>query len=55
MMIFFKSDFLYLNFFQNETLILFVSVQASDAYVNILSIIVFFSLNLNVFDMFLLK
>jgi len=32
---------------------LFVSVQVSDAYVNILSIIVFFSLNFSFFDMFL--
>jgi len=31
----------------------FVSVQVSDAYVNILSIIVFFSLNFSFFDMFL--
>ena len=31
---------------------LFVSVQVSDAYVNILSIIVFFSLNFSFFDMF---
>ena len=37
------------------TVILFVSVKASDAYVNILSIVVFFSLNLNFFDMFLFK
>jgi hypothetical protein len=32
---------------------LFVSVQVSDAYVNVLSIIVFFSLNFSSFDMFL--
>jgi len=31
----------------------FVSVQASDAYVNILSIIVLFSLNFGSFEMFL--
>jgi uncharacterized membrane protein len=30
----------------------FVSVQVSDAYVNVLSIIVFFSLNFSFFDMF---
>jgi len=33
---------------------LFVSVQISDAYVNVLSIIVFFSLNFSFFDTFLL-
>jgi len=32
---------------------LFVSVPVSDAYVNVLSIIVFFSLNFSFFDMFL--
>ena len=32
---------------------LFVSVPVSDAYVNILSIIVFFSLNFSFSDMFL--
>jgi len=37
----------------NCFLSLFVSVQVSDAYVNVLSIIVFFSLNLSFFDMFL--
>ena len=31
----------------------FVSVQVSDAYVTVLSIIVFFSLNFSFFDMFL--
>jgi len=32
---------------------LFVSVQVSDAYVNVLSIVVFFSFNFSFFDMFL--
>jgi len=32
---------------------LFVSVQVSDAHVNVLSIVVFFSLNFSFFDMFL--
>ena len=35
----------------NCFLSLFVSVQVSDAYVNVLSIIVFFSLNFSFFDM----
>jgi len=35
------------------SLSLFVSVQVSDAYVNVLSILVFFSLNFSFFDMFL--
>ena len=38
----------------NCFLSIFVSVQVSDAYVNILSIIVFFSLNFSFFDMFFL-
>jgi hypothetical protein len=37
----------------NYFLSLFVSDQVSDAYVNILSIIVFFSINFSFFDMFL--
>jgi hypothetical protein len=37
----------------NYFLSLFVSVQVSDAYVNVLSIIVFFSVNFSFFDMFL--
>jgi len=37
----------------NCFLSLFVSVQVSDAYVNILSIVVFFSLNFIFFDVFL--
>jgi len=37
----------------NCFLFLFVSVQVSNAYVNVLSIIVFFSLNFSFFDMFL--
>jgi hypothetical protein len=37
----------------NYFLSLFVSVQVSDAYVNVLSIIVFFSLNFCFFDMLL--
>jgi len=37
----------------NCFLSLFVSVQVSDAYVNVLSIVVFFSLNFSFFDMFL--
>jgi hypothetical protein len=36
------------NFFLSPV----VSVQVSDAYVNVLSIIVFFSLNFSFFDMF---
>ena len=32
---------------------LFVSIQVSDVYVNVLSIIVFFSLNFSFFDVFL--
>ena len=36
----------------NYFLSLFVSVQVSDAYVNVLSIVVFFSLNFSFFDMF---
>jgi hypothetical protein len=39
----------------NCFLSLFVSVQVSDAYTNILSIIVFFSLNFSFFDMFYFK
>ena len=39
----------------NWFLSLFVSAQVSDAYVNVLSIIVFFSLNFSFFDMFLFK
>ena len=35
-------------------LFLFVSVQVSDAYVNVLSFIVFFSLNFSFFGTFLL-
>jgi hypothetical protein len=31
----------------------FVSIQVSEAYVNVLSIIVFFSLNISFLDMFL--
>jgi len=31
----------------------FVSVQVSDAYVNVLSIVVFFGVNFSFFDMFL--
>ena len=37
----------------NCFLSLFVSVQVSDVYVNVLSIIMFFSLNYNFFDMLL--
>ena len=37
----------------NCFLSVFVSVQVSDAYVNVLSIIVFYSLNFSFFDMFL--
>ena len=37
----------------NCFLSLFVSVQVSDAYVNVLSIIMFFSFNFRFFDMFL--
>ena len=37
----------------NCSLSLFVSIQVSDAYVNVLSIIVFFSLNFSFFDMLL--
>jgi len=37
----------------NCFLFLSVSVQVSDAYVNVLSTVVFFSLNFNFFDMFL--
>ena len=37
----------------NCFLSLFVSVQVSDAYVNVLSIVVFFSLNFSFFGMFL--
>ena len=37
----------------NYLLSLFAGVQVSDAYVNVLSIIVFFSLNFSFFDMFL--
>jgi len=37
----------------NCFLSLFVSVQVSDAYVNILSIVVFFSPNFSFFDIFL--
>ena len=37
----------------NCFLSLFVSVQVPDAYVNILSVVVFFSLNFSFFDMFL--
>jgi hypothetical protein len=32
---------------------IFVSIQVSDAYVNVLSIIVFFSLNFSFLDVFL--
>jgi len=32
---------------------LFASIQVSDAYVNVQSVIVFFSLNFSFFDMFL--
>ena len=39
----------------NCLLSFFVSVQVSDAYVNVLSIVVFFSLNFSFFDMFLFK
>ena len=39
----------------NYFLSLFVSVQVSDAYVNVLSIVVLFSLNFGFFDMFLFK
>ena len=39
----------------NSFLSLFVSVQISDAYVNVLSIIVFFSLNFSFFDKFSFK
>jgi hypothetical protein len=37
----------------NHFLPLFVSVKVSDTYVNILSIIVLFSINFNFLDMFL--
>jgi len=37
----------------NCFLSLFINVQVSDAYVNVMSIIVFFSLNFSFFDMFL--
>jgi hypothetical protein len=40
-----------INFF----LFLFVSVQISDTYVNVLSIIVFCTLNFSLFGMFLFK
>ena len=46
---FYKLSFQVFNCF----LSLFVSVQVSDAYVNVLSIVVFFSLNFSFFDMFL--
>ena len=36
----------------NYFLSLFVSVPVSDAYVNVLSIVVLFSLNFSFFDMF---
>ena len=39
----------------NCFLSLFVSVEVSDAYVNVLSIIMFFILNFIFFDMFLFK
>jgi len=45
--------YIFLSKMFNCFLSLSVSVQISDAYVNVLSIIVFFSLNFSFFDMFL--